>query len=101
MQGPALDRGRSMVTSLKGLNVGGATHEKRLMRVGRREREKKRKRAEWRRSQSPQLLCLVTFLQNMIAARFGVGMIQASLCKHKQGGAAACFMRTRIPESGL
>lgn len=30
---------------------------------------KKRKRAEWGRSLSPQLLRLVTFLQNMIAAR--------------------------------
>lgn len=33
-----------MVTSLKGLNVGGATHEKRLMRVGRRERASERER---------------------------------------------------------
>lgn len=39
MQGPDLGRGTSAVTSLKGLNVGGATHEKRL-RVG---REKKKK----------------------------------------------------------
>lgn len=31
------------MTSLKGLKVGGATHEKSLMRVGRREREKKKK----------------------------------------------------------
>lgn len=39
MQGPGFDRGRSIVTSLKGLNVGGATHEKRL-RVGREKRKK-------------------------------------------------------------
>lgn len=55
-----------MVTSLKGLNVGGATIEKRL-RVGRG--EKKKKEPSGGRSLIPQLLCLVTFLQNMIAAR--------------------------------
>lgn len=56
-----------MVTSLKGLNVGGATLERALMGDG----GKKIERAEWGRSQSPQLLCLVTFVQNMIAARLG------------------------------
>lgn len=53
--------GRSVVTSLKGLNVGGATIEKRL--------GGEKKEPSGGRSLSPQLLCLVTFLQNMIAAR--------------------------------
>lgn len=58
-----VQRGESTVRSLQGLNGGGAKAEKRL-NVG-REKEKK-SRAEV--GPTPQLLCLVTFLQNMIVA---------------------------------
>lgn len=58
------------------------------MKRHRREAEKKRERAERRRSRSPQLLLLVTFLQNAIAARFGAGTTEAALREHKRGGAA-------------
>lgn len=61
-----------------------------------------RERAEWRWSQSSQLLCLVTFLQNMIAARFGVGMVLGfSSPNTKQGGAARFNGSLDVGEQGL
>lgn len=85
-----------MVTSLKGLNVGGATHERRL-RVGRGGKKKKKSLVEVEPKPSAAVPCHIFAEHDSRTIRCG-NDLGFSLSKYKQGG-AVCFTRTWISES--
>lgn len=70
--------------------MGGATHEKSPRGESRARKRRRKERLEEEEPECSQLLCLVTFVQNMIAARFGVGMVWASL-QNTNKAAAGCL----------
>lgn len=87
-----------MVTSLKGLNEGGATHEKRL-RVG-GEEKKKKSLVEVEPKPSAAVPCHI-FAEHDSSTIWCGNDLGVSLSEYKQGG-AACFHATLdVGERGL